>query len=166
MQWNQETSNSELSSFFSHKKPLEWFGTSWTWAWFQSQKLKPCNFAIQKSKHLQQPIQQPETANPTTWNITTFLTETRNAPQKNRTSMGIHQFFSTMLTFPGSKYGDQTSVEEAHHPYVHALPYPVVFLAWWGNTPGRERRPISSRMVKSQWNALRQGRCRCWLILR
>ena len=33
-------------------------------------------------------------------------------------------------------------------------------------TPGRERRPISSRMVKSQWNALRQGSCRSWLILR
>lgn len=33
-------------------------------------------------------------------------------------------------------------------------------------TPGHERWPISSRMVKSHCNPLRQGSCRSWLIVR
>lgn len=145
MQRNQETGKPEilnsfhlLEQWFSKIRTLERFGTSWTWAWFQSftQIEPPCNFAIQNSKHLQiskyatqQPIQHPK-CNPPTWNITTFPTQPRKPP-KNRASRGTHWFFVTIFTFPGSKYGDQTSVKETHRLCVHGLHYPAVFWLWW-----------------------------------
>lgn len=144
MQWNQETGKPEILNSFHLLE--QWFSKELLNGlehleheldFNHSRKLNPpCNFAIQNSKHLQiskyatqQPIQHPK-CNPPTWNITTFPTEPRKPP-KNRASRGTHRFFVTILTFPGSKYGDQTSVKETHRLCVHGLHYPAVFWLWW-----------------------------------
>ena len=73
-------------------------------------------------------------------------------PSSNRCCMG--PTLNTMIMGGGVV---QINVQHINGCFT---PTPFSFTSRQTNTPGRERRPISSRMVKSQWNALRQGSCR------